>query len=73
MADRGNQGNYTPMAAIRWAPDVPGENRDFALRASASAILVFAAKVRFQFSSVTGLGRLLLQAGLDSGRSPEFQ
>jgi hypothetical protein len=30
---------------------------DFALRTSASAILVFAAKVSFQFSPVTGLGR----------------
>jgi hypothetical protein len=34
-----------------------GDYLDFALRTSASAILVFAAKVSFQFSSVTAQGR----------------
>jgi len=58
LADSGNQGNYTPMAAIRLAPDAPGENLDFALPASAPAISVFAAKVRCHFSSASGLGRL---------------
>ena len=60
-----------PAAAAHPEPDVPGENMNFALRASASAISVFAARVRIQFLLVTGWGRMRALAFSRTGHSPK--
>jgi len=57
------------MAAKRYIAAAQNENVVFAFRASASAILMFAAKVRCHFSSASGLGRDATD--VSSGGSPE--